>query len=169
MTVFAHVAPSPVGDLLIAVEPGGALVAIEYLNRRTLDETLALVTRRGDTVEWNEAACQPILTELAEYFRGERTEFSLALAPRGTEFERAVWRQLQDIPFGETRSYRDIAQALGRPTAVRAVGRANGANPISIVVPCHRVIGADGSLTGYGGGLPVKERLLGLEQGRQGP
>lgn len=166
MTVFAHVAPSPVGDLLIAVEPGGALVAIEYLNRRTLDETLALVTRRGDIVEWNEAACLPVLTELGEYFRGERTEFSFALAPRGTEFERAVWRQLQDIPFGETRSYRDIAQALGRPTAVRAVGRANGANPISIVVPCHRVIGADGSLTGYGGGLPVKEKLLGLEQGR---
>lgn len=98
--------------------------------------------------------------ELTEYFGGSRTSFDLPLAPRGTEFQQAVWGQLRSIPFGETRSYADIARALGQPTATRAVGAANGKNPIAIVVPCHRVIGADGSLTGYAGGLPTKSWLL---------
>jgi methylated-DNA-[protein]-cysteine S-methyltransferase len=103
--------------------------------------------------------------ELAEYFAGRRTEFSLRLAPRGTDFQRAVWKALERIPFGATRSYADIARAVGRPEAVRAVGAANGRNPISIVVPCHRVIGSDGSLTGYAGGLPMKRWLLEHERG----
>lgn len=163
MNIYAHVASTPVGELLIAVEPGGALVSIEYLSHHSKEDIVARLARRGDTVVWNEAAVAPVLAELDEYFQGERTEFSLALAPRGTEFERAVWRHLEAIPYGQTQSYQAVAAALGRPAAVRAVGRANGANPISIVVPCHRVIGKDGSLTGYGGGLPAKERLLRLE------
>lgn len=163
MNIHAHVMSSPVGDLLIAVDPEGALVCIEYLSRRSKEEHLARTLKPGDTVSWDATSCTAVVRELEEYFRGERQEFSLALAARGTEFERAVWHELERIPYGHTRSYRDIATALGRPAAVRAVGRANGANPISIVVPCHRVIGTDGSLTGYGGGLPVKQHLLQLE------
>jgi len=102
---------------------------------------------------------------IKEYLSGKRKRFTLPLIMHGTEFQRAVWRALQDIPYGETRSYKEIAAAIGRPKAVRAVGMANHRNPISIIVPCHRVIGHDGSLVGYGGGLPLKRRLLELEQG----
>ena len=102
--------------------------------------------------------------QLEEYFAGARRKFSLALDAAGTEFQRGVWRALCGIPFGETASYGAIAKHLGNPKAVRAVGLANGRNPISIIVPCHRVIGADGSLTGYGGGLERKRFLLALEK-----
>jgi methylated-DNA-[protein]-cysteine S-methyltransferase len=104
--------------------------------------------------------------QLREFFAGEREEFDIPLAPRGgTEFHRAVWRQLLEIPFGQTRTYGEIARRLGDPTAARAVGVANARNPISIIVPCHRVIGANGKLVGYGGGLPRKEWLLNFESG----
>ena len=103
--------------------------------------------------------------QLLEYLAGVRRVFDLPLAPKGTEFYRSVWRALEEIPYGETRSYRDIAQAVGRPKAVRAVGQANHNNPIPVIIPCHRVVGANGSLTGYGGGLDLKERLLRLEAG----
>lgn len=101
--------------------------------------------------------------QLEEYFAGTRTEFTVELAPQGTPFERRVWAHLLDIPFGETRSYMQLAEALGDPKTIRAVGRANGHNPIPIIVPCHRVIGSDGGLVGYGGGLWRKEWLLGHE------
>ncbi|MCB1554903.1 MAG: methylated-DNA--[protein]-cysteine S-methyltransferase [Xanthomonadales bacterium] len=101
--------------------------------------------------------------QLQEYFAGTREAFELPLAPRGTAFQLLAWRALGSIPFGETRSYADQARAIGRPKAVRAVGAANGANPIPIVIPCHRVIGSDGSLTGFGGGLDAKRWLLGFE------
>lgn len=103
--------------------------------------------------------------QLEEYFAGERREFSLALAPAGTDFQKSVWQALRGIPYGATMSYGELAARIGNPRAVRAVGLANGRNPISIVVPCHRVIGADGSLTGYGGGLERKRFLLALEGG----
>jgi len=110
---------------------------------------------------------QPLLLEAARqlraYFAGALREFQLPLDMEGTDFQKRVWRQLTTIPYGETRSYRQIATAIGSPNAVRAVGAANGANPIAIVVPCHRVIGAGGKLVGYGGGLPLKRRLLELE------
>ena len=102
-------------------------------------------------------------SQLLEYFDGKRRQFELELAPTGTRFQLAVLEALQTIPHGETRSYRDIAQQIGRPQAVRAVGAANGRNPLPIVIPCHRVIGADGSLTGFGGGLETKRFLLELE------
>lgn len=102
--------------------------------------------------------------ELSEYFEGARREFDLPLEPSGTEFQQRVWAALLDIPYGETRSYKDIAIAAGCPRGFRAVGMANHNNPISIIVPCHRVIGSGGGLTGYGGGLPIKEYLLGLER-----
>ena len=109
----------------------------------------------------------PIATEavrqLRAYFAGQLRRFDLPLDLRGTDFQLRVWRELERIPYGETRSYLQIAEAIGAPRAVRAVGAANGANPIPIVVPCHRVIGASGKLVGYGGGLPLKKRLLQLE------
>lgn len=102
--------------------------------------------------------------ELREYFEGRRREFDLPLAPKGTEFQRRVWRALLTIPYGETRSYQELAALAGCPKGFRAVGMANNRNPISILIPCHRVIGKDGSLTGYGGGLEKKEFLLALER-----
>jgi methylated-DNA-[protein]-cysteine S-methyltransferase len=104
-------------------------------------------------------------TQLEQYFAGERVAFDLELAAEGSEFERRVWSALEEIPYGETQSYGQVAERVGAPGAARAVGLANGRNPISIVVPCHRVIGANGTLTGYGGGLERKKFLLELEQG----
>ena len=112
----------------------------------------------------DEEACSQAVKQMDEYLSGERQEFDLVLSLRGTPFQVSVWEELRRIPYGTTVSYRDIAMRIGRPDAVRAVGTANGANPIAIIVPCHRVIGANGSLTGYGGGLPNKRLLLELEQ-----
>ena len=117
--------------------------------------------------QWNESASGPVseaVRQLREYFAGKRTEFDLPLEPEGTAFQRRVWRRLQEIPYGETISYGELAKRIGNPKASRAVGAANGKNPIPIVIPCHRVIGANGTLTGFGGGLPIKEALLGLEK-----
>lgn len=110
---------------------------------------------------------QPYTQQLTEYLHGERSEFTLPLDLRGTPFQVAVWNALRRIPYGETRSYSQIAEDVQRIKAVRAVGAANGANPIPVVIPCHRVIGKDGSLTGYGGGLPVKAELLRLEGAKE--
>jgi methylated-DNA-[protein]-cysteine S-methyltransferase len=106
--------------------------------------------------------------QLAEYFDGRRRQFELAIAPDGTDFQRAVWQALTAIPYGETCTYRALAERIGHARAVRAVGAANGANPIPIVIPCHRVIGSDGSLTGFGGGLDAKRYLLDLERSHSG-
>jgi methylated-DNA-[protein]-cysteine S-methyltransferase len=102
--------------------------------------------------------------QLREYFAGTRTTFDVPLGPEGTEFQRGVWKTLEAIPYGETWSYGDVARRIGQPSASRAVGAANGRNPIAIIVPCHRVIGSSGALTGYGGGMPTKKWLLGHEQ-----
>ncbi|HEY5342058.1 MAG TPA: methylated-DNA--[protein]-cysteine S-methyltransferase [Solirubrobacteraceae bacterium] len=117
---------------------------------------------------WVEAAASfaDVRAQLEEYFAGERTTFEVPLAPEGAPFEREVWRALEEIPYGETVSYGEIARRVGQPGAARAVGTANGRNPIAVIVPCHRVIGADGSLTGYGGGLERKRLLLELERGQ---
>lgn len=114
--------------------------------------------------ERDDGAFGDVRGQLEEYFSGARTDFDLPLSPQGTAFQLAAWRALRGIPYGETRSYGEQAKAIGRPRAVRAVGAANGANPLPIVVPCHRVIGSDGSLTGFGGGLDVKEKLLAHER-----
>jgi methylated-DNA-[protein]-cysteine S-methyltransferase len=106
-----------------------------------------------------------VVSQLMEYFDGRRRIFELSLAPQGTSFQQRVWRALLEIPYGRTISYAELAARIGQPTASRAVGLANGSNPLPIVIPCHRVIGANGQLTGYGGGLPIKQRLLALEQG----
>lgn len=116
------------------------------------------------SVEGSVPVLERAARQLREYFDGERTSFDLPLALDGTAFQQAAWRALADIPYGETVSYGEQAARLGRPDAVRAIGAANGANPVPIVLPCHRVIGADGSLTGFGGGLQTKRRLLDLER-----
>lgn len=119
-----------------------------------------------DTTDWREDpdAFGDVVEQIEAYFAGELVEFDVELSLEGTEFQRAVWAGLLDIPYGETWSYGQLADHIGRPTAVRAVGLANGRNPVSIIVPCHRVIGADGSLTGYGGGIERKRALLELER-----
>ncbi len=152
---FTSVA-SPVGDLILTGD-GAALTGCYFTGTGHPDPTIGL--QRDD------AAFAAVAAQLAEYFAGERTAFDLPLAPSGTEFQLRVWQQLRTIPFGETRSYADIARGIGAVNGFRAVGLANGRNPISIIVPCHRVIGADGSLTGYGGGIERKRFLLDLESG----
>jgi methylated-DNA-[protein]-cysteine S-methyltransferase len=156
MTRTHTVVPSPIGPLT-AVREDGALVGLYMeLSRRPPDPDL-VGPRSDEDVE-------DVVRQLGEYFAGDRTEFDLPLRPIGNDFQLAVWEQLTRIPYGETRSYGFVARALGDPGAAQAVGAANGRNPLSIVVPCHRVIGADGSLVGYGGGLSRKRFLLDLEQ-----
>ena len=144
---------TPIGALRL-VSDGQHLVAIEFEDSHTID---------GSDRETADSVLQCCATQLREYFAGRRTRFDLPLAPRGTDFQRAVWKALEAIPYGELRSYGEIARAIGNPRAVRAVGAANGRNPLPIVVPCHRVVGSDGSLTGFAGGLEIKRRLLALE------
>lgn len=127
------------------------------------DVFFGAVPPEGEYLQVETALIADAGTQLREYFAGERREFDLPLKPAGTEFQQAVWQALQNIPYGQTASYGEVARAVGRPKAVRAVGGANHKNPIVVIIPCHRVIGADGSLTGYGSGLPVKQKLLRLE------
>ena len=149
--IHAHI-KSPIGDLL-AVADRGALVQLEF----DADH------KRPTPGEYAPDEFHGVRVQLNAYFAGELRDFELPLAPAGAEFEQRVWEQLQRIPYGVTTSYGAIARELEAPNAARAVGTANGRNPIAIVIPCHRVIGSDGSLTGYGGGLARKRFLLGLE------
>jgi methylated-DNA-[protein]-cysteine S-methyltransferase len=127
----------------------------------------ASIERALGRVDWREeaAAHAVALAQLAGYFAGERKPFDVPLDVRGTPFQRLVWEAVAAVPYGQTRTYSEIARAVGRPAAFRAVGAANGANPVPPIVPCHRIVGADGDLTGYGGGLAMKQRLLELERG----
>ena len=147
---------SPVGLLRLCGD-GTHLTRIDFVGGRNCP---ALAP---DAIEQNDALLDRAADQLGQYFAGARKQFDLPLAPSGTEFQQRVWMQLRAIPFGTTCSYGDIARRLGQPGASRAVGLANGKTPLSIVVPCHRAIGADGSLTGFGGGVEVKKRLLELE------
>ncbi len=149
---------SPVGPLLLAADADG----LRYLSFDRGDRPTKIVP------EWRQdgAAFAAVIAELEAYFAGRLTRFTVTLAPRGTPFQLRVWEALCDIPYGETISYGELARWIGDPKASRAVGLANGANPLAIIVPCHRVIGSNGSLTGYGGGLPIKQALLALERGQ---
>jgi methylated-DNA-[protein]-cysteine S-methyltransferase len=150
---FFTVIDSPVGPLTL-VSDGASLTGLQFHPSPP---------EKGWTRDDGAAPFPLVKRQLAEYFAGKRREFELPLAAEGTEFQRKVWRELSRIPWGETRSYADVARRVGSPKGFRAVGLANGCNPIAIVVPCHRVIGADGSLTGFGGGLGRKKMLLELE------
>jgi methylated-DNA-[protein]-cysteine S-methyltransferase len=149
---------SPLGDLLATRDDEG--ITGLYLPTGKHPVTPKAEWERDD------AAFTDLRSELGEYFAGTRQSFDVPLHARGTEFQRRVWQALREIPYGETASYGETAAAIGAPTASRAVGLANGQNPISIVVPCHRVVGANGSLTGYGGGLEAKQWLLAHERGQ---
>ncbi len=151
MNMQQVIMPSPIGDITIQSTSKG----ISYVGFYPVEVM--------QTEEVNEHTLTPILiciSELNEYFNGERSHFTVPLDTQGTNFQRQVWRALLYVKFGKTKSYQDIAQAIHNPKAIRAVGAANGKNPISIIVPCHRIIGANGKLTGYAGGLERKEWLL---------
>jgi methylated-DNA-[protein]-cysteine S-methyltransferase len=188
-TLHSTIFTSPVGPLFLAASERG-LVALEFdarlpgqqtirpnprdlrsennrENKRSSanDRTSENQRAESKTVRFQESATamQAYVRELEEYFAGQRRTFSFSLDLRGTDFQRACWQALLQIPYGETRSYADIARAVGRPQGFRAVGMANNRNPVAIVVPCHRVIASDGTLCGYGGGLDIKRKLLELE------
>ncbi|MFT2817305.1 methylated-DNA--[protein]-cysteine S-methyltransferase [Leifsonia sp. A12D58] len=147
---------SPVGELTL-VGAGDALSAVYFAEHKRRPEATTWGTR-------DDSAFEGAVTQLGEYFAGTRTDFDLHLAPTGDAFQQKVWAQLREIPYGQTRSYGQLAVLLGDKNLSRAVGAANGKNPISIIVPCHRVVGADGNLVGYAGGLDRKRFLLALEE-----
>ncbi|OOM11955.1 methylated-DNA--[protein]-cysteine S-methyltransferase [Clostridium saccharobutylicum] len=143
-----------IGEL--AIEENGLAITKVFLVDKDIEE---------EPVEKNETELlKEAIKQLNEYFDGKRKEFNLPLAPKGTEFQKKVWNALKEIPFGETRSYGEIARRIGNEKASRAVGMANNKNPIMIIIPCHRVIGANGKLVGYAGGIDIKEKLLNLEK-----
>jgi methylated-DNA-[protein]-cysteine S-methyltransferase len=161
VTIYSTHFDSPVGTLLAlakAVDQCEAIVALHMVGGKHVP---------AQNEAWIDSPTLPVFLqlrqELAEYFAGKRRSFSVALAPEGTDFQRSVWTALTKVPYGQTRTYGEQAAAIGNPKAVRAVGAANGRNPIGIVIPCHRVIGSNGTLTGYAGGLHNKEFLLKLE------
>lgn len=157
MSYAYKVIPSPIGNLkLVGSEKGLAAILWENDNPQR-------VRVRATVEDENHPVLLETERQLNEYFDGKRSSFSVPLNPIGTQFQNEVWQQLSAIPFGETRSYQQIANQLGHPRATRAVGAANGRNPIAIIVPCHRVIGSSGKLTGFAGGLDAKAHLLNLE------
>jgi methylated-DNA-[protein]-cysteine S-methyltransferase len=157
-SIVVHRMSSPLGNMLLAAA-GGALCGIYFAGQKHLP---------ADLPTWREDDRLPAFaaarTQLAEYFAGTRAQFALPLAPSGTAFQRAVWNAIAMVPFGATISYAELAARAGHPGSARAAGAATGRNPLSIVVPCHRIVGADGSLTGYAGGIDRKSALLALER-----
>lgn len=150
--------PSPVGRLMLAGDADALRVLSFADSRRAVTPDAAWAPDRG--------ALRAVREELDAYFRGQLERFTVPIRPGGTAFQQRVWAELCAIPYGETISYAELARRVGNPKAVRAVGLANGSNPIAIIVPCHRVIGSNGSLVGYGGGLPIKQALLAMEHGQ---
>jgi methylated-DNA-[protein]-cysteine S-methyltransferase len=147
---YWELVPSPLGAIIVSVDEAGALTEIRLDGH----------ARSGQR---DARRCAAASTQLTEYFAGARRDFDLPLAPSGTPFQQRVWEALRAIPFGTVRTYGDVARDIGQPHAMRAVGQANGRNPLPIVIPCHRVIAGDGTIGGYSGGLHVKHRLLALE------
>ncbi len=155
---YADSLDTPFGPLATALNASGAVIECIFLHSQSVDD---FATQRG--LDLDPARCRQAVRQLDDYFHGSLRQFDVPVAPAGTPFQLRVWAMLRTIPYGTTTTYGALARRLGNPTAIRAVGRANGANPIGIVIPCHRVIGADGSLTGYAGGLNIKRALLELE------
>ncbi len=156
MTIYYSYLASPIGDLLLAGD-GESLHLLGFPEGK-------MRTRHQDLWRPDDTVFGEVKSQLSAYFAGELQDFDLPLAPQGTAFQMSVWKALTTIPYGGTRSYGEIAAQVGNPKASRAVGAANGQNPIPIIIPCHRVIGSTGKLTGFGGGLPTKVALLNLEQ-----
>lgn len=151
------------GPFTFAVDEAGALAWVQFLDGNYVRNAAEVLASQGYRLEADSARTAEARQQFTQYCRGERTDFSMPVALRGTAWQVAVWQAVIAIPFGETRTYGEIAASLGRPHAARAMGRANATNPLPIVVPCHRVVGASGALTGYAGGLHIKKRLLAHE------
>lgn len=156
--MYYHIVESPIGPILLAGDEEG----LKYVNFMKGKKKIEV----PDSWQENKDFFMEISRQLEAYFSGELKSFSIKLAPEGTEFQKSVWNALCEVPYGETRSYKDIAISIGNPRAYRAVGLANNRNPIAIIVPCHRIIGANGKLIGYASGLDVKEFLLRLEENK---
>lgn len=169
MKLSLHVHESRLGEVLFAVDAEGALHRLEFLGLPPIEgkreRVLAELAKQGNEIVWDAAPARHAAERLDAFLAGEREDLGLTLSPSGTPFQRQVWTALERIPFGETISYAELARRIGNPKACRAVARANATNPISLAIPCHRVIGSDGSLTGYGGGMAVKRALIALERG----
>ena len=157
MTLYFDCFDSPIGELTVAGNDHGIAHILFAQNRHAV--------KGREHWQHRPAAVAEARQQLLQFLSGQRTRFTLSLAPQGTPFQLRVWQALATIPYGHTRSYRELATALGQPTATRAVGAANGRNPLPIVLPCHRVVGSNGALTGFSGGLEVKQALLQLETG----
>jgi methylated-DNA-[protein]-cysteine S-methyltransferase len=150
--------------MVTVVDEDGAVLLLEFLDSRSPQ---AVVAPLGPDVEWSAAGCADVVAAVTAWFHGRREALErLRIRPAGSPFQLQVWAEVRKVPYGATSSYGEIAARIGRPGAARAVGRANATNPVCLVVPCHRIVGADGSLTGYGGGLATKAALLDLEAGR---
>jgi methylated-DNA-[protein]-cysteine S-methyltransferase len=157
---FATKLTVPMGQLAVIVDERQRVTHLYFVKDPTPGGAARLVDRVAPGAVWSLGQCEPAVQQLTEYFQHRRRSFDLPLAPEGGEFQQQVWALLQQIPFGQTRSYGQLATQLGLANGARAVGRANATNPISIIIPCHRVIGSTGKLTGYAGGLDVKDALL---------
>jgi len=159
--------PSPFGDLFAVVDDEGALLRLDFVGGKERagaeGELEARLRAEGFDLRWSRERLAAVAEALRAYFAGETRSFDLPVAPSGTPFQKRVWRELARIPYGETVTYGELARRVGRPGAARAVGRANATNPISLVLPCHRVVGSNGTLTGYAGGLERKRALLAHE------
>ena len=164
MRQFYDTFPTPVGDFSVALNASGSIIATAFGGLPELRERFTADEVVQDPVRTSEAR-----REVTEYFAKKRQTFTVKLAPSGTPFQQSVWAALQRIPFGQTRSYGQLATEIGNPDAARAIGRANATNPICLIIPCHRVIGGDGSLTGYAFGEPMKRELIAHEGGPTSP
>jgi methylated-DNA-[protein]-cysteine S-methyltransferase len=165
MICKAHLFETPLDRMVTVVDTEGAVVLLVFLNGRSAAEEVASF---GPDLEWSAPACDEVVATVGRWFSGESEALeSLCLRPAGSPFQQRVWSEVRKVPWGATASYGEIAARLGRPGASRAVGRANATNPICLAIPCHRIVGANGSLTGYGGGLATKEALLALESGQR--
>lgn len=163
-TIYHTTLITPIGQLLVTSSDRG-LVRVILPNENRLDPISDRQKHFPNAILLeSKERNREVINQLLEYFNGTRKVFSLPIDLRGTDFQKSVWEAVRKVPYGQTRSYGDIAKAIGNPRASRAVGAANGANPISIVIPCHRIIGSDGSMTGFGGGIPLKQKLLDLEK-----
>lgn len=165
MSFTAHAFDTPIDRMVTVVDGDGAVRLLVFLGGRTAEERVASF---GPDLAWSASVCGHVEAAVGRWFEGERDALdALELRPAGSDFAERVWAEVRRVPYGTTASYGEIAARLGRPDACRAVGRANGANPICLAIPCHRIVGADGSLTGYGGGVAAKQALLAFESGQR--
>lgn len=162
-TLTGGLISTPCGPMIAVVDADGAIVRLDFFEGEGAISERGVLSWRDLVIRWDNRAVAHVAAQIDEYFAGKRRVFDLTLAPKGAAFLQRAWKALRSVPYGTTTSYGELAQSLDPPTSARAMGRANAINPISVIVPCHRVIGADGSLTGYGGGLDRKAALLRLE------